>query len=176
MTQAFVPTATSRWSKKTAKAISSRLRWIRKQHGALTREIVVEDARDPNSPLHKHFDWDVESAAYKWLLHQAGEIMRRCRVTVTISGVQQPIREFPRVTIQDAPPAYTPIGVVKASSELSEQVIERAKADLDMWLARYEKYAEFYAPARIATQRVRAAVKALSQPVAAKKTKRKKAA
>jgi len=50
--------------------------------GILTPEAVVEDARDPDSPLHGEFNWDDASAAHQHRLDQARALIRSVRVTV----------------------------------------------------------------------------------------------
>lgn len=62
--------------------IGERLEWLQAQKGdeKLTPQDVLEDARDPASPLHTHFDWDDASAAEKFRLKQAGEILTAVRV------------------------------------------------------------------------------------------------
>lgn len=51
--------------------------------GRITPQQVVEAARDEASPLHGLFDWDAASAAERWWLHQAREILGAVKVQVT---------------------------------------------------------------------------------------------
>lgn len=48
--------------------------------GRLTPEAVVEDARDPDSPLHDRFDWDTDRNAYQHLLTQARQLIRSVEI------------------------------------------------------------------------------------------------
>ena len=50
------------------------------QHGQLTPAIVVDAARDPASPLHGEFVWDVNVAAERHWLDRARQILRRVPV------------------------------------------------------------------------------------------------
>lgn len=43
--------------------VAARLQALHDASGTLTPDAVVEDAKDPDSPLHDCFNWDVESAA-----------------------------------------------------------------------------------------------------------------
>src|SRR5678815_5205406 len=70
------------WSKAQVAEISARLTFIRKKTGAVTSRAVIDDARDPGSPLHQFFDWDDSSAAEKFRLHQAGQLIQRVQVIV----------------------------------------------------------------------------------------------
>jgi hypothetical protein len=44
--------------------------------GRITPEDVVQDAADPESPLHPYFDWDDAQAAHKHRLEQARTILK----------------------------------------------------------------------------------------------------
>ena len=53
--------------------------------GRITPEMVVDAARDPNSPLHSAFEWDDAQAAHEHRLAQARVLLRRVRVEVETS-------------------------------------------------------------------------------------------
>jgi hypothetical protein len=48
--------------------------------GRIRPDAVVEDARDPDSPLHDRFEWDVSKASYAHWLDTARELIRVVRV------------------------------------------------------------------------------------------------
>jgi hypothetical protein len=50
--------------------------------GRITPEMVVEAARDQNSPLHSAFIWDDAAAAEQYRLAQARVLLRRVRVEI----------------------------------------------------------------------------------------------
>lgn len=50
--------------------------------GRLTADEVVSAARDPASPLHRHFDWDNDVAADSWRIEQARRLIRGVKVIV----------------------------------------------------------------------------------------------
>lgn len=58
--------------------------------GVLTPEAVVRDAKDPDSPLHGQFDWNVETAAAKYWLIQARNIIRTVHVSVVEERLTAP--------------------------------------------------------------------------------------
>jgi len=63
--------------------IRSRLTSLEQAHGGiLTPEAVLEDARNPASPLHTLFEWDEQKAAYSHWLETARRIIRSVRVVV----------------------------------------------------------------------------------------------
>jgi hypothetical protein len=61
------------------------------QHdGRIDPEAVVSAARDPDHPLHKHFDWDDQSAGHKFRITQAAALIRRVKLrvrTTTVSSI-----------------------------------------------------------------------------------------
>lgn len=54
-----------------------------KHNGLLTPEAVVADAKDPTSPLHEHFEWNVKKAAMSHWIDTARMLIRSVRVIVT---------------------------------------------------------------------------------------------
>lgn len=51
--------------------------------GEITPDMVVDDAMDPESPLHKYFDWDVQSAARKHWRATARGLIKKVDVVLT---------------------------------------------------------------------------------------------
>lgn len=50
--------------------------------GRLTPDLVVEDAQNPESPLHGQFDWDVERSAMRSWLERARDLIGSVHVIV----------------------------------------------------------------------------------------------
>lgn len=72
---------------KITEAIREHLRFL-EQNGRLTPERVVEDAKRAESPLHKHFTWDVQKAAEHYWLDEARELIRTVKVTLTMNEIR----------------------------------------------------------------------------------------
>ena len=65
-----------------AQVVGERLMSIyQRENKQLTPEMVLEDAKRENSPLHICFEWDDSEAAHKYRLSQAGDIIRSVSVT-----------------------------------------------------------------------------------------------
>ncbi len=56
--------------------------------GRLTPERVLTDAKRPDSPLHKHFQWDNEKAAEQHRLDQARTLIRTVKINLVINEVR----------------------------------------------------------------------------------------
>lgn len=52
------------------------------KHGSITPELVIEAARNPESPLHDQFEWDVKKAAHEHWLDVARSLIRSVRVQI----------------------------------------------------------------------------------------------
>lgn len=61
---------------------------IRNERGELTPDAVVEVAKDPDSPLHKYFEWSDSGAAHKYRVYQARNLIKRVRVDVNITKTE----------------------------------------------------------------------------------------
>ena len=67
---------------------------IAKQHGGvLMVDDVLNEARDENSLLHEHFEWDDSVAAETHRRYQARVLIQRCKITLVDSAPTQ-IRAF----------------------------------------------------------------------------------
>lgn len=67
------------------KTVVDRLAKLAKANGGiLTPNAVVDDAKNPSSPLHDQFEWDNDVAAEKYRLEQARELIRKVRVDIEV--------------------------------------------------------------------------------------------
>jgi len=62
--------------------VRQRLQELHDARGSLTPDIVLQDARDPESPLHSEFTWDSEEAARKWNLEEARRLIRSVKIEI----------------------------------------------------------------------------------------------
>ena len=69
-------------------SIDERLQQLYDEHGCLTPDIVIEDARDTESPLHEQFNWDVQEAAMEAWRATARRLIRTVKVQVTIEDTK----------------------------------------------------------------------------------------
>lgn len=72
---------------KISDAVRERIHTLQNEHGQLTPAVVVADAKNPESPLHRMFDWNVESAAEKHWLNTARRIIVSVKVVITTETV-----------------------------------------------------------------------------------------
>jgi hypothetical protein len=60
---------------------------ILKRHGTLTAELMVDEARDPKSRLHRYFQWDDKRAADEYRLAQARSMIAASKFVLVLEDV-----------------------------------------------------------------------------------------
>lgn len=98
-----------------------RLIELYKIHGKLTADLVVEDAEDPDSPLHDAFEWDDENAAYNHRLTQARTLIARYKIMQ--EAPKGPVR-VRALIYESSTGSYAPAEEVLADPERVEAHIE----------------------------------------------------
>lgn len=127
-------------SDKDAVVVTRELRRLAAAHeGRIEPAAVVEAARSPRSPLHRHFEWDDTEAATQYRLEQARCLIRSVRVTLDTPSGPLVVRPFVHTPERDA---YCETGEVMRAKELREALVARALDELHAWQARYRAFAE----------------------------------
>jgi hypothetical protein len=105
-------------------------------NGRITPEQVVEDAKDPDSPLHAYFEWDVELAAKQRWLDQARTLIRSVKIVtktekrtvVSVALVRDP-------SLDPSQQGYISVRKVQTDEDMAREVLldsfQRAAAALD---------------------------------------------
>lgn len=118
-------------------AIIDQLDKLHIAHEYLSPEIVLEAARSKSSPLHCCFDWSDSSAAEKWRLHQARNVIRSVEI-VYESG---PVRAYQNVTVEYSDDStqleYRDTEQLMSDPDDRAQVLECALIELRRFRAKY---------------------------------------
>lgn len=132
--------------RESADAVGRHLDLLRRRAGGeLTPKEVVEDARNPNSPLHPHFEWDDTAAAEQHRLTQARRLIRA--VVAIYAEDDQPVtttRAFVHIPDKESP-HYLATREALSVPDTRERVLRRALIELHGWKRRYQDLAEFAA-------------------------------
>lgn len=115
--------------------VAKHLHQIERKYGVLEPKIVVDEASDPASPLHRYFEWDDGEAAAKYREEQARGLLR----AVVMESAAEPgvnVRAFLMIDTEDGG-AY--VNTIRAMNDdqMSAQVLARAKAELRVIKAKY---------------------------------------
>jgi hypothetical protein len=114
-----------------------------KHGGTLTPEQVLKAAAPKSSPLHQHFQWDDTEAARQYRLMQAGQLIRRVRITYAPSeGREFRVRAFVNVTpeaCEDESPRghYVSFETAIGIPNYREQLLANARRDAETFKQKY---------------------------------------
>lgn len=67
--------------------IDKRIRQLYQKHGVITPDLVIEDAKNPKSPLHGQFNWNVEEAAMSAWRETARRLIRQVKVVIEVKEI-----------------------------------------------------------------------------------------
>jgi hypothetical protein len=112
-----------------------------RHNGHIHAENVLEEARDPNHPIHAHLEWDDAKCGHAYRLQQIRAIIRIVRVE---DPTQELRRAFINITSNDGR-SYRTLSDVLASQDLKDRILEQAQKDLEAWRARYDELKEIVA-------------------------------
>lgn len=127
-----------------ANIAAERLGKIRKQNGEITPRGVVDDAVDPQSPLHPCFEWNDDKAADAHRLSQARKLIGSIVVAERIGDderISSEVRAFVHITADSL--RYEPIEIAMRDIEMREEILTRAWDEIKIWQKRYAAYEEF---------------------------------
>jgi hypothetical protein len=114
-------TATGAVSEMVAEALRSLARG-----GKLTPSRVVDAARNPDHPLHTHFDWDDSAAAELWRVEQARRLIRSVRVDVQVKTMTLSAPYYVRTPGAGASrQSYTATPVIARDEDMARMAVLR---------------------------------------------------
>lgn len=123
--------------------LRKQLQGIYDQHGSLTPEMVVDEARDPDSPLHDRFEWDDVVAAEKWRREQAHELIQSVKIhRVEPSGKQSELRAFQAIR-RPSGYVYEPTEEVARDEMASQILLNDMRREWHALKRRYDQFEEF---------------------------------
>jgi hypothetical protein len=104
------------------------LQRIRDKYGRVETEIVIEEARSEDSPIHEHFVWDDQEASHLYRKQQARHMINAVRV-VSEEGNVSPVPVFVNVR-EESGNYYQNINVVVQTPDLWKQVLSEVQKKL----------------------------------------------
>lgn len=139
----FTNMTTTQKTKTAASAIKA----LAEKHGAITAEIVLEEAKKKTSPLHSHFDWNDTTAARRFRLIQAAELIRKIKVEYLVAENQTVrVRAFHNVTEDDDEPnskgVFVGLDTALTVDSYRDQLLANCKRDMQAFKAKYAALSE----------------------------------
>lgn len=105
----------------------------RQNGGVLKVEDVLEKAKDPESILHKHFEWDDTEAAAQFRKQQARSLIARCKITLVETQPVQ-IRAFVSLpTDREAGGGYRLTSEVVSDERLKAELLRDIELTISRW-------------------------------------------
>lgn len=128
---------TNKKTVETLRALSAR------RGGLLKPEDIVEEARDGESPLHKHFTWDDGEAADKYRLMEAQRLIQVVVEYLPNDKSEKPRRVFVSLRKDRATGGgYRKMIDVLSNEELKAQLIDDFLEEMRFAQARYREAQE----------------------------------
>lgn len=103
-----------------------------------TPEEILEKAKDPDSELHKCFEWDDKKAAYKYRLQQARTIM--CNLVFVSDDAEERPRVFYNLTFEKA--EYHPTKLILEKPDEYKALLTKAQNELKAFKTKYSMLRE----------------------------------
>lgn len=145
--QTYVAAAGAKFDDAKAQVLGNELNRLETVHGGVTPTLVVDEARDPSSPFHNHFEWDDTKAASRWRRDQARELIQAIRVRVRFIGDKdgdpRVVRARAFSSVQDdGGHKYVSLRAVNDSETYREQLVLECVEEGRMWADKARIYKE----------------------------------
>lgn len=128
-------------------SLREHLQAIYDERGELTPALVVDLARDEKHPLHGRFEWDDTTAAEKFRVRQAHDLIKSVRITFSSprTGDDISIRAFHAIRQPDGQKfAYQPTQIVVQDPIAAQLIIGQMQRDWMNLKRRWEAFQEFW--------------------------------
>lgn len=121
---------------------------IVEEYGALLPDVVVEQSRPEDAPLHDAFEWNDKAAADKYRYDQARYLIRSLTIVHEEDEEEHPpIRAYMSINHaaddEKAEVDYLPTLLVMSKPILRKRLLSTALKELESWERRYQNLVEF---------------------------------
>lgn len=129
----------SKYFRGNQQEVAERMVELEREHGKLTAEIVLAEAKNADSPLHACWEWDDSKAAENWYLEQARRLIQ-CVVMVTDIPNAPPVRAFVHLNDDER---YVSIARAASDANMRETMLANARRDISHLKAKYKTFTQF---------------------------------
>ena len=123
---------------------------IYQQRGILTPELVVDESRAPDAPLHDRFEWDDAIAGEAYRRDQAHRMIQSVKLEVVYThsdGNPIRVRAFQALRTEQGN-IFKPTDEVVQDPFLAKLALQSMEREWRALKARYDGFSEFYAMVR----------------------------
>jgi hypothetical protein len=145
----FFPRKGAQFGKEKAELYGGFIWGLRDQGLSLTPKEIVSKAKSKNSPIHDFFDWENDSAADKYRLHQARLLLNMIEVKVVFEKGEKNVAAFENISVElsndddGKERKYVTIQDIQDSPKYLEAVMKSATEEILYWKDKYEIYEKF---------------------------------
>ena len=109
-----------------------------------TEEILAKIVESKDHPIYKYIDWDNKIASHNWRLQQVRCIVSHIEIEIKVRGDNIPRKVRLMYSVSDGEDAkrYVNFDTAFANISFTNQIIARAKTELENWVERYRNYNE----------------------------------
>ena len=127
--------------KASPQVVGERFELLKKENGLLSPQIIVDDARPIEAPLHPCFEWEDKIAAEEYRKQQAGKMLRHLIIVIKKNKTDLQTRAYVNIKTEEGR-GYIPINIVLSQPDLKEQLLETALKDIEIWQNKYNTLKE----------------------------------
>lgn len=129
------------FKKVSAQTVGEVCEELERSEAGLTPQSLLDASRNENAPLHNAFEWDDTIAAEKWRIEQARQLIANIRIVrSTDADERDKVRGF--VSTPGRQGVYVSMDTALRRDELRSYLLEQAKRDSQIFLAKYRKLEE----------------------------------
>ena len=112
---------------------------IIKENGEITPQLLLDNSRSEDAPLHCCFEWNDDVAAERYRLYQSRKIIQNITISQdTSSGEPVLARAFVSTSKNPEKGRFVPLNVALNNEATRQQVLENAYAELKSFKNKYE--------------------------------------
>ena len=110
----------------------------------VTKQQIVDYARNEDTELHKCFEWDDSIASERYRLIQAGDVLRHIVIKRTEKQIEQNAPEIRVFHKTDLKPdnGYKPISYIVKNDDEYQKLLQMALAELHAFKQKYKNLSE----------------------------------
>lgn len=124
--------------------IAKVLQELADKHGVLTPDMVIEEAKNPDSPLHERFEWDVEKAAVEHWRDTARSIIRSVRIEYRVDNRKVSCVGYVRdPSAERGEQGYVPLAKLKSQDEAARDALAAEVRRIEAAVERAREIAMF---------------------------------
>lgn len=125
--------------------VGQELERIQEETGSISADLVLENAKPKDAPLHPYFEWNNTKAAEMYRLDQARYLVRNIAVQIERPESDEPLvtRAFVEIKGEEGP--YLSLSTVVQDVDLWKQLIKQARKDIEVFENKYSVLSEVVA-------------------------------